>query len=118
MRCNFKTVLSLCTKTIDRNGFYTHNTTKNGTDTVSVSQIAVELYRFWFRSPKTFFKVFYGVGSKLQGISGGLKIFSSPAKKTVPRYNLNFAFAVFFCNIPRYILKFFGGNFFTKTIPR
>ena len=105
MRCNFKTVSSLCTKTNIRNGFYTKNATNNGTGTVSVSQIAVELYRFWFCSPKTFLKVFYGVGSKLQGISGGLKIFSSPSKKTVPRYNLNFAFAFFFGNIPRYILK-------------
>ena len=114
MRCNFKTLSSLCTKTNSRNGFYTKNTMNNGTGNVSVSQIAVELYRFWFCSPKTFFKVFYGGGSKLQEISGGLKIFSIPAKKTVPRYNLNFALAGFFGNIPRYNLKIRWRSFLPK----
>ena len=43
--------------------------------------------------PQKFFMGFYWGGSKLQGIAGGIRIFSCPSKHTVPRYNLYFSLA-------------------------
>ena len=61
--------------------FYTQNTTKNGTGTVYVSQIAVELYSFWFRSPKTFSRDFVGEDQNYKESLGGWKYFQVLPKK-------------------------------------
>ena len=62
--------------------FYTQNTTKNGTGTVYVSQIAVELYSFWFRSPKTFSRDFVGEDQNYKESLGAGNIFKSCQKNS------------------------------------
>ena len=81
MRCNLKTVSSLCTKTNGRNGFLHTEYNEEWyryclciTDSCRAVQILVSF-------PKNVFKGFCGGGSKLQGIAGGWKYFQVLPKK-------------------------------------